>query len=131
MWLYFLRASRAAGRVVALAVTLLDLMLHLIPGDPAVMILGPACDAGADCEDPHEMGLDQPSVLQILTFFGDLLRGDMGVDVFTGAAGVDDRPEQLPYTLVLIAVSIGWAIAIGHPSGLLFARSAATPSSTS
>jgi peptide/nickel transport system permease protein len=63
------------------------------------------------------MGLDRPFLMQMLVFFGNLLRGDMGNDVFTGRSVSNIVLEQLPYTLILIAASITWAAIIGIPLG--------------
>jgi peptide/nickel transport system permease protein len=51
------------------------------------------------------------------TFFTELLRGNMGQDVFTGRSVARIIFEQLPYTLILIFVSILWAAMIGIPLG--------------
>lgn len=117
MWLYFVRRLALSVLVVVIAVTLLNIMLHSVPGDPAVMILGPRATPELIARTHHAMGLDRPFLIQMLTFFGNLLRGDMGVDVFTGRSVTQIVFEQLPYTLILISASILWAVAIGIPLG--------------
>ena len=81
-----MRCERLALSVVVImmAVTLLNLMMHLVPGDPAVMVLGPRATPELIAKTRAAMGLDKPFLMQMLIFFGNLLRGDMGVDVFTG-----------------------------------------------
>lgn len=117
MWIYFIRRVGLSILVIIIAVTLLNIMLHAVPGNPAVMILGPRATPELIAKTEHAMGLDRPFLIQMLTFFGSLLRGDMGVDVFTGRSVSKIVFEQLPYTLILIAASIVWAVAIGIPLG--------------
>ena len=63
------------------------------------------------------MGLDEPLPIQLLTFFGDLLQGDMGVDVFTGRQVSAIVFDQVPETVTLIGTAIVWAALIGIPLG--------------
>ncbi|MGX7877121.1 ABC transporter permease [Mesorhizobium sp. ORM6] len=65
----------------------------------------------------EQMGIDKPLIVQIGTFFGGLLYGDLGYDVFSQRPVADIVFEQLPYTLELILVSIFWAAAIAVPLG--------------
>ncbi|WP_281968986.1 ABC transporter permease [Roseovarius nanhaiticus] len=117
MAIYAIQRLFLSVLIIVVAVTLLNVMLHLVPGDPAVMILGPRATPELIEETRAAMGLDRPFALQMMTFFGNLLRGDMGVDVFTGRSVTTIVMEALPYTLALISVSILWAAAIGIPLG--------------
>jgi peptide/nickel transport system permease protein len=117
MALYAVQRLLLSVLIIAIAVTLLNVMLHLVPGDPAVMILGPRATPELIERTRQAMGLDEPFAVQMLTFFGNLLRGDMGTDVFTGRSVTTIVMEALPYTLALITVSILWAAAIGIPLG--------------
>lgn len=117
MWIYFLRRLGLAVLVIVIAVTMLNVMLLSVPGDPAVMILGPRATPELIAQTRKAMGLDEPFYVQMLTFFGNLLRGDMGVDIFTKRSVSAIVLEQLPHTLVLIAASVAWAVTIGIPLG--------------
>jgi peptide/nickel transport system permease protein len=63
------------------------------------------------------MGLDQPLPVQMLRFFSDLARGDLGVDVFSERSVSEIVFEQLPYTLALVLAAIGCASLLGIPLG--------------
>ncbi|MEX0758839.1 MAG: ABC transporter permease [Tistlia sp.] len=117
MWIYFARRLILSILVIVIAVTLLNVMLHLVPGDPAVMILGPRATPELIEAFRIKMGLDQPFHVQMATFFWHLLQGDLGTDVFTNRSVADIVFDQLPFTLTLISVSILWASAIGIPLG--------------
>lgn len=95
------------------AVSILKLMLHVVPGDPAVLVLGPRATPELIERTREAMGLDRPLLMQLVTFFGNILRGDLGQDVFTGRAVSRIVFEQLPYTLILIAVAIMWSAVLG------------------
>lgn len=117
MWLYLVRRLFLAVAIVVLAVTLLYVMIHAVPGDPAAIILGPRATPELQAELREKMGLDQPFYIQILTFFADVARGDMGTDVFTGRPVSRIVFGQLPFTLSLILSAIAWAAVIGIPLG--------------
>ncbi len=99
------------------AVTLLFCMIHLVPGDPARILLGPRATPEMIAHLSAQMGLDQPMAMQILKFFGNLLRGDLGMDVITNRPVAEIVFGQLPYTLWLIGSAIVGAMLIGIPLG--------------
>ena len=103
--------------ILLLAVTLLFAMIHMMPGDPASVILGPKASPELKAELNQRMGLDQPLIIQLGHFYADLARGDLGVDVFTNRAVSEIVFEQLPYTIVLVLAAIGGATLLGIPLG--------------
>ena len=109
--------SLLALLILMLAVTLLFAMIHMMPGDPASVILGPKASPELKAELNQRMGLDQPILVQLGRFYADLARGDLGVDVFTDRAVSDIVFEQLPYTLALVLAAIGGATLLGIPLG--------------
>lgn len=117
MWLYLARRLVVAILVVVVAVTLLNAMIHAVPGDPAAIILGPRATPELIAQFREEMGLNEPFLVQMATFFAELLNGNMGRDVFTGREVADIVLGQLPYTLILIFAAIVWAAAVGIPLG--------------
>lgn len=100
-----------------LAVTLLFCMIHLVPGDPARILLGPRATPEMIENMSARMGLDLPLPMQILKFFGNLFRGDLGMDVITNRPVAEIVFGQLPYTLWLIFTAIFFAALIGIPLG--------------
>ncbi|MGX5844910.1 ABC transporter permease [Mesorhizobium sp. ArgA1] len=117
MWLYLVRRIVLAIAIIAIAVTLLFLMIRAVPGDPAAVLLGPRATLEMKALLHQQMGLDKPLVVQIVTFFGGLLHGNLGFDVFSQRPVADIVFEQLPYTIELILVSIVWAVGIAVPLG--------------
>jgi len=109
--------SLLALLILMLAVTLLFAMIHMMPGDPASVILGPKASPELKAELNQRMGLDQPLLIQLGRFYTDLAKGDLGVDVFSDRAVSDIVFEQLPYTIVLVLAAIGGATLLGIPLG--------------
>ncbi|MER8760560.1 ABC transporter permease [Mesorhizobium sp. M0976] len=117
MWLYLFKRIVLAVAIIVTAVAVLFLMIHAVPGDPAVALLGPRATPEMKAEIHQQMGLDKPLVMQIVTFFGGLLHGNLGFDVFSQRPVANIVFEQLPYTIELILVSILWAVAVAVPLG--------------
>ena len=103
--------------ILVLAVSLLFAMIHMMPGDPASVILGPKASPELKAELSQRMGLDKPLLVQLGSFYADLARGDLGLDVFSDREVSDIVFEQLPYTIVLVLVAIGGATLLGIPLG--------------
>ena len=117
MLLYLFKRVALGVVIVMLAVTLLFCMIHLVPGDPARILLGPRATPELIASMSARMGLDLPLPVQVLKFFGNLFRGDMGMDVITNRPVADIVFGQLPYTLWLIFSAITFAALIGIPLG--------------
>ncbi|MBX2881528.1 MAG: ABC transporter permease [Granulosicoccus sp.] len=117
MLLYITKRLLLGIVIVMLAVTVLFCMIHLVPGDPARILLGPRATEEMITTMSARMGLDQPLVLQILKFFGNLFRGDLGMDVVTKRPVAEIVFGQLPHTLWLIFTAITFAALIGIPLG--------------
>lgn len=103
--------------ILVLAVSLLFGMIHMVPGDPASVMLGPRATPELKAELARRMGLDQPLIVQLGKFYGGVARGDLGVDPFSNRQVSEIVFEQLPYTLVLVLVAIGGASLLGIPLG--------------
>lgn len=117
MLFYLIKRIALSIVIVMLAVTVLFCMIHLVPGDPARILLGPRATPELIASMSARMGLDLPLPMQILRFFGNLLTGDLGMDVITNRPVADIVFGQLPYTLWLIFSAIAFAALIGIPLG--------------
>jgi peptide/nickel transport system permease protein len=117
MWFYLLKRIGLAAIIVVVAVSLLYGMIHMVPGDPMSVLLGPRATPELKAALAERMGLDKPFVVQLITFFFNVLRGDLGIDVFSERPVATIVFEQLPFTLVLIGFAIGWSAALGIPLG--------------
>ena len=104
-----------------LVATIVFLVLHLVPGDPAELLLstgGVSPDPAAVAELRSRLGLDRPILAQYRDFMTGLLRLDLGrslVDDYSVAAEIALR---LPRTLELILAATVLALAVGAPAGV-------------
>lgn len=114
---FIVRRSLLALLILTLAVTLMFGMIHMMPGDPASVMLGPKATPELKAQYAERMGLNDPFIVQLTSFYGRVLQGDLGVDVFTERSVADIVFEQFPYTLVLVLAAIGGASLIGIPLG--------------
>jgi peptide/nickel transport system permease protein len=114
---FMIRRGLLSLLILVLAVSLLFAMIHMMPGDPASVILGPKASPELKAELNQRMGLDKPLLVQLGSFYADLARGDLGLDVFSDREVSDIVFEQLPYTIVLVLVAIGGATLLGIPLG--------------
>ncbi len=121
MLLYLIKRLGLSVVIVLLAIFVLFLMLHMIPGDPVSIALGPRATPEIQAAYAAKMHLDEPLYYQFLIFVGGVLQGDLGSDVFTDRAVSSIIAEHLPYTLTLAVTSLGWAILVGIPLGCLSA----------
>ena len=97
--------------------TLMFFMIHLVPGDPARILLGPRATPEMIADISMRMGLDQPLIIQLMKFLGNILKGDLGMDVISNRTVTSIVFGQLPYTLWLIFSAIFGAMLIGIPLG--------------
>ncbi len=102
--------------------TLVFFVVRVIPGDPAQAALGDYASAEAVDALRERMGLNDPLIVQYFNFLGDLLRGDLGTSMITGAEISDMIKQVLPYTLELTITSIVLGTLFGVPLGIYSAR---------
>ena len=117
MLTFIIRRALTSLFILVLAVSLLFGMIHMVPGDPASVMLGPKATPEVKAELVRRMGLDRPVIVQLGKFYAGLAHGDLGVDPYSGRAVADSVLEQLPYTLVLVLAAIGGASLLGIPLG--------------
>lgn len=95
--------------------------IHLIPGDPALLMLGEKATPAALEALRHELGLDKPLVVQYLTFLGHLLHGDLGRSVQTGNPVAWEIWDRFPATIELAVAALFVAVGVGVPLGIVAA----------
>lgn len=109
--------------IVLIGVSLLIFAIaRIIPGDPARIALGPNATAEAVAALREKLRLDEPFLAQYGHFISDLLRGDLGLSLYTNRPVAADIAEFLPATLELVIVSGLMMVALGLPLGIAAAR---------
>ena len=95
--------------------------LHLIPGDPAVTMLGDRATPDQVEALRERMGLNEPLPLQYLSFLGSLLTFDLGTSIFTGVPIWDEIKLRWPATFELSIMAMLIALILGIPAGVIAA----------
>ena len=118
MFLYILKRLLMSLFVVLLATVFLVSLVHLIPGDPVRLILGPRATESMSLRVREEMGLDDPVPLQVFNFVKNALRGDLGRDFLSYKPVTSLIGAALPHTLILAVTALGMSALLGIPLGV-------------
>lgn len=121
MTAYLVRRVLAILPVMAVVVTVVFLLIHLIPGDPVSVMLGPDATPAQIQAARQALGLDRPLHEQLLRFCGRVLRGDLGQSYFLDRPVTAALLERAEPTLMLMASALLIAVVIGVPSGIVAA----------
>jgi peptide/nickel transport system permease protein len=109
--------------VMVLATIISFSIIFLLPGDPALLILGDqlASDRAIYEAKRAELGLDRPLPIQYLDWLGKTVRGDLGTSTRDRQPVTQGLRERLPVTLQLAGMSLLLAIVIAIPAGIVSA----------
>jgi peptide/nickel transport system permease protein len=110
------RASTGIA-VVAGVLTLTFLLLHIAPGDPTQLLLGPTATPAQLAAGRHALGLDRPLITQYVDWLGHFLRGEWGTSLATGrpvrALLGAAWPATVRLVLLSLLLSYGLGLAVG------------------
>ena len=96
-------------------------LIHLIPGDPARVILGQEATPEAYESLRTELGLDKPIVVQYFTWVGNVVTGDLGLSITDRVPVTELISQRLPATIELTIGTFLVALLIAFPAGILAA----------
>jgi peptide/nickel transport system permease protein len=119
---YIVRRVLLAIPVLWGVATLVFLGVHLIPGDPAQVMLFGRGTAQDVARLRHELGLDQPLLAQYWSFLAHAAHLDFGRSITSHEPVWSEIGARFPYTLALASCAVVVALALGVPSGMLAAR---------
>lgn len=117
----------AATRLLALVPMLLLLsmasfaLVHVIPGDPALVMMGGEGTTQAVEELRHQLGLDRPLHVRYWEWLSHIFQGDLGQSLYNKTRVSEELLWRMPTTLALVTLSLLFAVALGVPAGLLSA----------
>ena len=92
--------------------------IHLIPGDPAVTMLGERATPERVAQVRQYLGLDRPLFEQYLIYLSKIVRGDLGVSIVRGDPVLTDLLRRFPATVELAVSAIVLALVFGIPIGI-------------
>ncbi len=121
MGTYILKRLLTAIPTLLIAAVLVFAFVHLIPGDPAAVMLG---DMASD-EDIEalrkELGLDRPIYEQFVLWMGQVLQGDLGTSIYFQEPVLSVIGEGAETSLFLAMFTMILIVVIGVPAGIISA----------
>jgi peptide/nickel transport system permease protein len=97
------------------------ILIKSIPGDPAILMLGPMATVSSIAQLRTQLGLDQPLPVQFWIYLRHLASGDFGTSWQTTRPVLEDLTQRFPATLELVTYGMLLALLIGIPLGVLSA----------
>jgi peptide/nickel transport system permease protein len=109
--------------VIWLVVTVVFLLIHIVPGDPIVQMLGDGATAGDIAALRHSYGLDAPLSYQYFHYWAGLLHGDLGRSLRLHDSVLHLILQRYPYTMALTVAATLLGALLAIPAGVASARS--------
>ncbi|RCW49919.1 MULTISPECIES: ABC transporter permease [unclassified Halanaerobium] len=107
--------------VLLLVTVLIFSLIHLTPGDPALMMLGQEASPEALEALRARMGLDRPLVVQYFSWLKNVVKGDLGTSIRDNRSVAEAIFKKIPITLELALLGILISIVIAIPAGIISA----------
>ncbi len=124
MWRYIVKRVLIALALVFVVTTIVFLVIHLIPGDPAMLLLsGGGVDPAPEVVEAmrRQLGLDLPIWTQYTNYVTGVLQGDFGTSFQDDHPVGEEIAKRLPRTIELILASTTLSVLLGVPLGILAA----------
>lgn len=120
LWMrYVLGRLGVMVAIIATIALMSFLVVRLVPGDPAIMILGLRATPDQVETVRAQLGLDQPWILQLVNYFASLLTFDLGNSFRTGLPVSLVVSQRLPTTAMLTLGGMLVVLIVGFSLGLL------------
>ena len=104
--------------VVWLVVSLVFLLIHIVPGDPILQMLGEGATPADIDALRHQYALDQPLWQQYLHYWGGVIRGNLGDSIRLHDTVAHLIAQRYPYTLALTVAALALGLALALPAGI-------------
>ncbi len=119
--MYVIRRIGVFVLSVFVASVLVFVVMAILPGDPAVVMLGTQATPESVAVLRTELGLDRPLVAQYTDWLAGALTGDFGTSVFTGQEIAPQILDRLEITVPLAIMAMTLTILIAFPLGVFAA----------
>ena len=120
LWQYILRRILSTLPTLFGALVIMFILTRILPGDPVLMVLGPAHSSPENVEQMRKvMGIDQPLPVQFVRYLGQLMRGDLGYSWHTGNPVSKELIMRFPATFELTSLALILMVVFGLPLGIV------------
>ncbi|MCP4628939.1 MAG: ABC transporter permease [bacterium] len=113
MLIYIIKRTLWAIPTLIGVLILLFSLTYFLPGDPATVMLGPRATPELVASLNERLQLDKPIHIRLGYYFIGILKGDLGTSVWSGRTVTSSIAANLPHTILLALVSLGFAAIIG------------------
>lgn len=121
MWAFVIRRLLMMVPTALVVMAIAFLLMRSIPGDPAVIMLGPGATEEQIEALRKAMGLDQPVWVQFAKYFVQVFRGDLGLSIYFHKPVLEVIVNQVEASLVLGILGIWVVIGLGISAGIISA----------
>jgi peptide/nickel transport system permease protein len=121
MYRYAIRRLLWFPPTLLLITLLVFVIVRLLPGDIVVLMLSEQGYASDRVKLEQMLGLDRPFSVQYLQYLGQIIRGNLGVSLWSGEPVLDEILRRLPVSLELAFLALLCGLLIGLPAGVLAA----------
>nr|WP_221313036.1 ABC transporter permease [Granulicella aggregans] len=104
--------------VIWVVVSVVFLLIHIVPGDPIVQMLGEGATATDVSALRHAYGFDEPLRVQYVHYWGGLLQGDLGQSLRMHDSVLHLVLQRYPYTLALTLAALLMGVLVAVPAGV-------------
>jgi ABC-type dipeptide/oligopeptide/nickel transport system permease component len=118
---YLARRTGYMALILVLSSVAIFYSLRFAPGDPTGTVLNPLTVAEVRAQIREELGLNEPAYKQYFAYMGNLLQGDLGHSLVTGASIGELLKEHGKNSLILGFTALGLSYLIAVPLGVLAA----------
>ncbi len=120
---YLLRRLLASGIMIFVAGTIVFFIIHLLPGDPVMLLLGDAAtEEVVVAQMRQKLKLDRPIPVQYYQWATGLFRLDLGQSIQTDLPVTTELMRRIPRSLELIVAALLLSVLFGIPLGVIGAR---------
>ncbi|SDY78596.1 ABC transporter permease [Citreimonas salinaria] len=121
MFVYILKRLLATIPVLLIVAIFVFLLLRLTPGDPAAILAGDAATPAQLERIRDRLGLNDPLHIQFVTWFGQMLKGDLGTSLISNTDVLDMVRDRLGPTINIAVMTIIISVALAVPMGVIAA----------
>ncbi|MBI4589123.1 MAG: ABC transporter permease [Candidatus Rokubacteria bacterium] len=121
MGVYVLRRVLLTVPTILGTSVLVFLILHLAPGDPAMIVAGPTAPPDVVANIRTHLGLDQPVLVQYWRYISNALRGDLGRSILTRRSVSEEVATAFLNTFELVIAARIWSLLVAIPIGVVAA----------
>lgn len=120
IWRYLFQRILSTIPTVFGALVIMFILTRILPGDPVLMVLGPAHASPENIENLRQlMGLDHSIPVQFVRYLGQLMKGDLGFSWHSGNPVSKELITRFPATFELTTFSLILMVIFGFPLGVI------------